>query len=91
MPLILDKLHLLSASTTMKMTFSKGGVSRGASWLSPSNVAFPGIKGLYGKKPVANTRIAIGIRRFVKASNGQEILADNMREKAGVSDASSNL
>jgi hypothetical protein len=31
--------------------------------------ASPGINGLYGKKPVAKTRIAIGMRMFARTSN----------------------
>ncbi len=31
------------------------------------------MNGLYGKKPIAKTRIATGIRRFDKASGNQEI------------------
>ena len=41
------------------------------------------MNGLYGKKPVAKTRIAIGIRRFAKASKGQETFGD-ITGKTGV-------
>lgn len=50
----------------MKITLSKGGGSRRCPLSDSAKVAFPGINGLYGKKPLANTRIATGIRRFEK-------------------------
>ncbi len=58
--------NLLSASTTMKMTLSKGAGPR----LPPSsNEAFPGMNVLWGKNPVAKTRIATGTRKFATISS----------------------
>src|SRR5690242_12166604 len=67
---------LLSASTTMNTTLSKGA-SGGCctdppcftSSRSSSNSASPGMKGLYGKKPVAKISIATGISRFASTSS----------------------
>lgn len=47
----------------MKISLSNG-VCCGTSWLDSSNFAVPGRKGLYGKKPAAKMRMAIGISRF---------------------------
>ena len=55
--------YLRSASTTIKIILLNG-----APWLDSSkpNFANPGRNGLYGKKPLANIKIAIGIRRFAR-------------------------
>lgn len=53
--------HLRNASTTMKMTRSKTGDGRLPYSLS-SNVASPGMNGLYGKKPLAKRTSARGKR-----------------------------
>ena len=51
----------------MNMTLSKGGAELDASPFS-LKVASPGRKGLYGKKPLANTRMAHGIKMFAKST-----------------------
>lgn len=65
---------LLSASTTINTNLSNGASGPLpsvhpilSSHPSTSYLANPSIKGLYGKKPVAKTRIATGIKRFASA------------------------
>ena len=54
--------NLRSASTTMKITRSKGGARASDPFLAWPNVALPGMNGLYGKNPVAKMRIEMGIK-----------------------------
>ena len=59
--------YLLNASTTMKISLSNGAAGGCPYWESPY-CARPGSNGLYGKKPVANVKIATGINRFAATS-----------------------
>ena len=64
---------LRKASTTMNMTLLKGA----SGLLSRSvvlNLFVPGINGLYGKKPVANTNSAAGSRTLERTKSHVAIL-----------------
>lgn len=57
--------HLLSASTTIKISLSKGPPG-GEPSSRGSYSARPGRNGLYGKKPVANTSMETGMRMLAR-------------------------
>lgn len=61
--------YLRRASTTMNMTLSKGAFG-GVPNPDPraSYCAKPGRNGLYGKKPLANVNMAIGMSRLAIVS-----------------------
>jgi hypothetical protein len=59
--------NLRSASTTINITLSKGACG-GSPNSNSSYFASPGIKGLYGKKPSANVKIATGMSALAAAS-----------------------
>jgi hypothetical protein len=54
----------------MNTSLSKGALG-GGPYSRGSNSARPGRKGLYGKNPVAKTRIDSGIRRLAAASRSE--------------------
>lgn len=73
-----NRLYLRNASTTMNTSLSKGALG-GGPYSRVSNSANPGRNGLYGKKPVANTRIDKGIK-ILAAVSRIEAASDPFRE-----------
>jgi hypothetical protein len=74
----MNLLYLRNASTTMNTSLSKGALG-GGPYSRASNSASPGRNGLYGKKPVAKTRIDKGINKLAAASR-IEAASDPFRE-----------
>lgn len=62
--------YLRRASTTMNTTLSKGAFGGAAPKPNPgaSYSAKPGRNGLYGKKPLANVNMAIGMNKLAIVS-----------------------
>ncbi|KAL2181936.1 uncharacterized protein P884DRAFT_12306 [Thermothelomyces heterothallicus CBS 202.75] len=72
-------------SITIKTSLSNGAAGGSPYSATSSKLASPGSKGLYGKNPVANTRMATGIRMLAASSSNTELRISSRLRRAAIS------